>query len=333
MKKIFILFYAVSLIIGCSSSDSSASSGWELVNSPSTSSNTISNFISNGNALFCILSNNSIYRSTDNGNSWSVLNTGITNYDNLTLFSINDVLYISAFKNGVPQVTLSTTKYYKSTNNGDSWAQTWNTLVNTGNGLPSTIYLLGNKLVGATNGTNAYVYSSSDNGLTWSSSNNPLMSILKIKMIFDESNYYFVTAQNIYKSNDAINFTQVNNWPSPIWNSAVSTIGNKIYVSCGGISLSNDGGLNWNPINQGLELTDSAYNLISCLYSENQKLYAGAEGGGVYKLNSNSQIWSEIGGYNDNENDIYVTGTVNFITSVNGYLFAVTGEGLYRHSL
>ena len=328
MKKVILGLTIGLLLISCSSSDSSSSSSgqWELMNFPS---NVIT---SNGNTLFSVSSNNTINRSTDNGNNWSLLNTGITNVDSYTMFSLSGTIYLAAFKNGISGVTPSTTKYYKSIDNGDTWVQTWVSLQNQGSGLPSKIFQLGSKLIGATNGASPDVVCSNDNGITWDLSNNSLYSPLGFNFLYDGNNYYFVTAESTYKSTDGVNYSTLNNCPS-VWRSASAFVGNKIYLSVGnndGVKMSNDGGLTWNTVNQGLEFIDTYYQTVSFMHTKNQSVYAGCEGGGVYKLSANSSTWSEIGSPDD---DVYVSGTVYNIQTTDNFVFAVTSEGVYRHGI
>lgn len=329
MKKILFIAFIAFTIFSCSSDSSSSSSSsgqWELMNFPSDV------ITANGNTLFSVSSNTIIKRSVDNGDNWSTINTGLTNVDSYSLFSISGTIYLSAYKNGVSGVTLSTTKYYKSTDNGDTWVQTWSSLQNQGSGLPSKIFQLGSKLIGATNGSSPDIFCSNNNGLTWDLSNNSLISPLRFNFLYDGSNYYFVTMESTYKSTDGVNYSILNNCPS-VWLSVSTFVGNKIYLSVGineGVKMSNDGGLTWNAVNQGLEFLDTYYETVSSMHTKNQSVYAGCEGGGVFKLSANSSTWSEIGNPDD---DIYVSGTVYNIQTTDNYVFAVTSDGVYSHSI
>jgi hypothetical protein len=326
MKKILFIAFIAFTIFSCSSDSSSSSSSlgqWKLMNFPSDL------ITANGNTLFSVSSNTILKRSTDNGDNWSTINTGLTNVDSYSMFSMSGTIYLAAFKNGISGVTPSTTKYYKSTDNGDTWVQTWVSLQNQGSGLPSKIFQLGSKLIGATNGTSPDVFCSNDNGITWDLSNNSFNSPLGYNFLYDGNNYYFVTAQSIYKSTDGVNYSTLNNAPS-VLRSASAFVGNKIYLSDAtnyGVKMSNDGGVVWNAVNQGLEFLDSNYQPISFMHTKNQSIYAGCEGGGVYKLSANSSTWLEIGTPDD---DVYVSGTVYNIQTTDNYVFAVTSDGVYR---
>lgn len=328
MKKIFFIAFIAFTIFSCSSDSSSSSTSdpWELMNFPS-------DFITtNGNAIFCITSDNIIHRSIDNGINWNSINTGITNIDISNLFSINGTIYLSTTKYGISGVTPSITKYYKSLDNGDTWAQTWTSLQNLGNGLPSKMYQLGSKLIGASNSSSPDIFSSIDNGITWSESPNTFISPVSHNFIYDENNFYFITGQSIYKSNNGVNFNILNNTPN-VWNRAATFIGNKIYLSDAtnhGIKMSNDGGSSWSTLNNGLEYLDTEYELVSFLHTKSEKIFAGCEGGGVYLLNSNASAWEKIG---NPEDEVFVSGTVYNIQTTDNYVFAVTSNGVYRHGI
>lgn len=71
---------------------------------------------------------NSVYRSTDNGNNWTPVNTGLTKIDFQAFAVIGSNLFVGTSPSGVEL----SGGVFLSTNNGTSWTE-----VNTG--LPSSI--------------------------------------------------------------------------------------------------------------------------------------------------------------------------------------------------
>lgn len=343
MKKILylikIIFCSV-LIISCSSEDSSESNNlngsWEIVNLPL---NVLGrNVVTCDNALYCLSSDNIIYKSSDNGITWATVSTNLTNFDSFNLFCIDNNIYISAYKEGSSN-TASSTKYYESTDSGNSWTQVWNNLQNEGYCQPQKIYKLGSKLFGLTCAGQAYIYTSSNNGLSWirlDDSSYYNFGFVKRQFLFDGENYYFISRETVYKSTDGLNFSEIGGSNFSNFNSAMTAqivFNSKLYFSgysSDGISFSIDGGNSWETINQGLEKYDNYFEVINFLHTNNNKLFAGAHGGGVFVLNTNSSSWTEIGNYED---DVYVTGTVNNIVTTNDYIFAFADGKMYRHGL
>lgn len=166
MKKLITLAFTVSILLGCSSSDDSSSGQWQLTAFNTNSS--VRKLCSAGNTIYT-LDGNGIQRSTDNGDTWSIVNTGLTNITSYDIFVINGEIHLSATK----YLTSSAeTKYYKSNNNGDTWVQVWNALSvsNLGNGFhPKVVYLVGSKLYGTVeiNQGVTKIFNSSDNGATF----------------------------------------------------------------------------------------------------------------------------------------------------------------------
>jgi photosystem II stability/assembly factor-like uncharacterized protein len=104
----------------------------------------------------------SVYVSTDNGSSWMTATTGLGT-DYIEAFAMNDSnVFAGTFESGV----------FRSTDNGSNW-----TAVNTG--LPSTkvnaLLSIGNTLLAGTN--NNGIYLSMNNGSNWSAVNNGLTDL------------------------------------------------------------------------------------------------------------------------------------------------------------
>ncbi len=329
MKKIItIALFISTFLFGCSSSDSSSSNTgqWELTNLASninfgricSASNTI--FITDGIV---------IHRSTDNGDSWSAVDTGLNNVISYDIFVINGIIHLSATKNIGGSYA---TNYYKSTNNGDSWIEVWNNLANDnlGYGFPKRIFYVGSKLFGAViyGFDNTKIVSSADNGITWNLLPNTFNTTEMVQFdyfennfMFDGSNYYLTDTSGIYKSNDGVNFTLINNVP----NGGVrysTNLGNKIYITpITGVQVTSNNGVSWTDINNGIEYVAGSPFPLNFLYSNGQNIYTGGASG-VFVLNNTS--WNQVGSNIEQ---------VRKITSNNNYIFVKAQGGLYRYAL
>lgn len=337
-KNIIISCVLLYIVAGCSENsiseeDNPSSTNWTLL------SKTGRDICSIGNYLFCVSSDNGIYRSNDNGNNWSTVNNGINlnNTENLKLFENSGILYVSTtvFNNNT-----STVKYYKSINNGDNWVQIWQNL----NKQPDDINIINNIIFVC---AGRYIYKSIDNGTNWTESNYLGTSFHHFKIVSDGSNYFaaeFSIGNSIHKSNNGSDFVELYNgmdnigglpeYDLPNQHCSIITIGEKIYVSTynQGVLMSNDSGINWNARNNGLATTSDVLNVvlsISCFYSNNTKLYAGGTNK-VFEFNPNNVSWVQLGG--NLSNDINEHFPVFSITKNNNYYFASTGSNgkIYR---
>lgn len=337
-KNIIILCVLLYIVSGCSENsiseeDNPSSTNWTLL------SKTGRDICSIGNYVFCVSSNTGIYRSNDNGDTWSTVNNGLnlTNTENIKLFENTGILYASMTIHN--SVLTSTTKYYKSINNGDTWVQIWQNL----NKQPEDIKIINNVIFVC---SGPYIYKSIDNGVNWTESNYISWNSAN-RIVSDGSNYFsynFNTSHEnqIHKSNNGSDFVELNNmngfqeydWPNQ--HCSIITIGEKIYISTNyqGVLMSNDSGISWNARNNGLTSTSGALNFvssISCFYSNNTKLYAGSWNR-VFAFNSSNESWIKLGG-NLNIDDINEH-VVFSITKNNNYYFASTSsDKIYRLSI
>lgn len=237
-----------------------------------------------------------IYKSTDGGTNWSVLNTGLENSFYIWSLAVDPnnpaVLYAGIENNGI----------YKSTNGGIDWVA-----VNTGLGSfnvwaiaidpnnPSILYA----------GTaNAGLYKSVNGGGSWTSINTGVASSAFILSVtIDPSNSSILYAgsygNGVYKStNGGASWTSINSGfgnvliirsvtidatnPATLY---AGTDGNGIYKSI-------NGGTSWVPVNNGIGNAYIWALAIDPLTS--RTLYAACNPGGIYKTTDGGTNWSSI---------------------------------------
>ena len=317
MKKIIALIFST-FILSCSSSSdstsSSSSSSWDLLNF----SGSIDSMCSINNDLY-IGNATGVYRSVDNGNTWNQIKVGATDKF-YTVFPINGEIYYSQSNYG----GTSATNYSKYNLTSGSWNSVWTSVQSNGYGIPKKFYLLGTKLLGATENYDTDIFVSSNNGSSWNNISSPLAGGVGINFNFisDGNNYYFAGAGGLFKSTNGVEYVKLNNISG--LNSSTS-LGNKLYVGFQGVKMSTDGGGTWTNINDGLEVVPGLLQTINVLHSNGQNVFCGSANG-VYILNNST--WTNIGDFEGT----YPT-QVGKISTTSNYIFAKGQDGLYRHQL
>ncbi len=248
-----------------------------------------------------------VFRSTNNGSSWTSDTTGLRDRRVLALvINSSGHIFAGTFNGGV----------FRSTSNGTNWVEVTN-LAN------STVLAL---TINATNGhiwagTEAGVYRSTNNGNNWQNITNDLGNRdVRTLAINTSGNIFAGTAAGVFRStNNGNRWVPVNQGltnPS-IRTLAISKSGTIFAGTDAGIFRSVDNGNNWTPINAGL--TTLGTNALAI--NANGIIFAGTFGGGVFRSTNNGDIWAAVN-----------TG----LTSLNlqalaitpsGFLFAGTADG------
>ena len=237
------------------------------------------------------------FKSTDGGQNWSAINTGLTSMlvGALTIDpQTPSTLYAgTSWSGGV----------FKSTDSGQNWSRVigfTNMGVNTiaiDPQTPSTLY------VGT--GGGGGVLKSIDGGQNWSTANNVLTSTSVSALVIDPqtpSVLYAGTRDGVFKSTDegqnwnAINTGLTNtNILVLVINPQTPSI---LYIGTygGGVFKSINGGATWSEVNTGLP----AYTIVDDLVIDPQSpstIYAASWSGGVFKSTDGGGNWSRGGGW------------------------------------
>ncbi len=285
----------------------------------------ITTLLANGANLFAGTIRSGLFRSTNNGDSWTAVNTGLPNAPVSALAVSGSNLFAST---GVG--------VYRSSNQGESW-----TGVNAG-----LLRLLPVNAL-AVSGTNIFagtfiggVYRSSNQGESWTAVNVGLPTItLDGETVYISVNALAVSGTNlfagtfiggIYRStNNGESWSAVNTglpsfiiqgerrYPPAI---AIVVSGANLFAGiAGGVYRSTNNSQSWTAVNAGL--TDLS---VSALAVSGQSLFAGTNGGGVFLSTNQGESWIAI-------NAGLPALPVNALAVSRTNLFAGTlGDGVYR---
>lgn len=203
-------------------------------------------------------------------------------------------------------------KIFRTTDNGTTFEHL---NVNMNTGFIWSILVNSNGTIFA--GTEQGLYSSTNNGASWSLTSLAGSDVRAIAKDNNGNLYAGLFGIGIYKSSDnGNNWTLINNGLTSLAvHSIVVNQSNEIFVGTlgGGVYSSVDGGVNWNH-------KPMSYNFVWALASaSNGNLYAGTYGNGVYRSTDNGNTWIRSTSY-----------PANFVYALsvdgNGNLFASSWE-------
>ena len=185
-----------------------------------------------------------------------------------------------------------------------------------------SISLVGSNIYAGTSGQG--VYFSKNNGSDWSSINSGLTDPYVFYITTIGSSIYTATRAGIYLStNEGGNWTRLDNGGLLNNVTSIVLIDPYIYVSCYGgsfgIFLNKNNEQNWVAHNIGL----TNKNVNSLLLVGND-VFAGTDGGGVFKSSVGINAWSNVSAGLSNSVD------VDFLSLSNSNLLAGTTQGMYK---
>jgi formylglycine-generating enzyme required for sulfatase activity/ligand-binding sensor domain-containing protein len=268
--------------------------------------------------LFAGTPDHGVYLSTENGTSWTAVNSGLTNTGVRALAVAPSGFLIAGTDGGV----------FISARNDVSWTQVNNGLTATD---VSSILINGTKLYAGT--AHGGIFFSSNNGAQWTAINTGL------PLDYGDNNFYrpvtsiAAMSKNLYAGTDRGVYLSTNNGAS--WRVVYKGLTN-IQVRClavsdtnlfagtagGGVFLTTNNGTSWSAVNTGL--TDMNINALTFSPgSGGTNLFAGTNGGGVFLSTDNGTSWT---GVNYDITNKYV----NAFAVSGAYLFAGTeGDGVF----
>ncbi len=285
---------------------------WTAVNTGLTSL-TVYTLESDGTNIFAG-TNGGVFLSTNNGGTWSPVNSGIT----LTNLTINTIaisgtnIFIGTLSGGI----------FLSTNNGANW-----TAIN--NGLTTlNVWSL------AINGANIFagtagggVFLSTDNGGTWTAINTGLNTAYNVTSFAISGTNIFagIVGGGIFLStNNGNSWSAVNTGLTTTWIHSLIISGTKIYAGTDlGAFLSTNNGGNWILLNSGFGTFSTS---ITSMVLNGTNIMSGVYYNGVYLSTNSGNTWLQ-------ENSGLTDTLVNTLAISGTQIFAGTNGGVFTRPL
>ncbi|MER3523751.1 MAG: hypothetical protein C4326_06690 [Ignavibacteria bacterium] len=217
---------------------------------------------------------NGVFLSTNNGASWTSINTGLTNAAVETLAYLGTDLYVGGFS-GV----------FRSTDNGANW-------FSASTGLPAATTMQTFAVLGSTIfvGSSAGVHRSTNNGANWTLMNSGLGTGAAQMLAVSGSNLYAAGNGLYLSTKQGTSWTSIGTGITSTSIKGIAFIGTDIFVGTqtAGIFRSTNNGSSWTQMNTGLTSTS-----VNSLASLGNNLIAGI-GFGVYVSQNRGANWTTI---------------------------------------
>jgi ligand-binding sensor domain-containing protein len=310
MKKMIMAVIATVIIV----TTNVVNAQWQKTSGPN--SVFILSIAIKGNDIFAATASNGVYLSSNNGNSWTAVNTGLNYGYSVYALTMNGSDIFAGTDNGI----------FMSSNNGNSW-----TAVN--NGVPASTGIMALTIKGDTvfagtlSGlTDNGVLLSTNDGNNWTAGG--LTGYRSVYSFAKSGNNIFAGTSccGVYVSSGGNSWTQVITGltiTSNIYALAVS--GSNIFAGTGGgVFISSNNGNNWTAVNTGL----TGYSLaVYALAVSGSNIFAGT-GGGVFVSSNNGNNWTAVNtGLTD-------TTGISSLAVAGNYLFAGTDStGVWKRPL
>ncbi|MFH1051625.1 MAG: T9SS type A sorting domain-containing protein [bacterium] len=348
MKKQIILLL-VSLFYYISSSQIS-NAQWEQIG---PNCGVIRSIVILDNAIFAGTSENGIYRSTNNGDSWEEKNNGISDYNiygivvkdsNIFACAYGGGVYLSTNKgesweeknNGLPSLLTSTIAIYDSnifvgdygggvflsTDNGNNWIEKKTTTITIWNTVRSILNFDSNIFIGGYRANEfQLLHYSSDFGETWVTRNNGLLySCSEVWNLVKSGQYIFAcTDAGLYKTSNYGEDWLKNSNTSNLIVKSMTIVDSNIFLGTtnDGIYFSSDNGETWIEKNNGLSATN-----ISTIAVKGKNIFAGSLEDGLFYSHDYADSWIE-------KNNGFNTLTVYEVSISNKKIFLGTDVGIF----
>ena len=313
IKNWIIILLTVLSLVSCNKENNDSTGGWEKVNKENLGSNIISAISFSGNTLFALDNgtNKTLYKTTDNGASWSAVT-------NIPKTVVSVVVYNSIVFAGTMGGV------YRSADNGQTWIAASNGLPVTDGATDKCDVMISNNLPYAC--YKGVLYTSSNNGDTWAGSTGTLKVTPQRYMV--NTGFYLIvaTGQGVYYSNNYGSSWKKSALDLQVVNAFLLSGETVIAAADNGIFYSYDYGASWTVATFKDELNKIPY--AGSMIKSGKNLYAGLEFGGVYISANNGMSWSKF------NTGINPEPAVLDMQLADGYLYIGTkGDGIWKRKL
>jgi hypothetical protein len=222
-----------------------------------------------------------VFLSTDNGTTWTAVNSGLSSKYVMSLIVSGANIFTGIENGGV----------FLSTNDGTSWTPA-NSGLSTTNVGSFAVSDIGDIFAATGSG----VFLSSNNGTTWTAIDSGLKNKNVLSLVVSSTGVIFAgTSTGIFRStnNGTSGWTAINNslpMNSEVFSLAVSGTGGVFAGTMFGIYRSTDSGTNWTDVNSGMGATE----VYSLAVSGTGTIFAGTRADGVFLSANNGTTWTAI---------------------------------------
>ena len=258
-------------------------------------------------AIYAATLGHGVYKSTDNGLTWSTINTGLSEKEIWAIGVSDSDLYVG----------VGSGKIYTANSALENWSLSSSVSFDACAG---TLCSSGPNLLSGTRGSG--FFTSTDNGDNWTRIGS--VWTVETRAVIASEPYVFAGTDllGVFKStNNGGSFSMSNTGLTTQWIQSFTFCQGKLFAGSGdsGIFRSSNNGSSWTQVNSGLNSPD-----ILSLASDDMNVYAGSSDHGVSVSNDLGESWFTI-------NNSLSQSAIAALTHQDGYLFAGTkNNGIHR---
>jgi hypothetical protein len=262
-----------------------------------------------------------LYITSDSGADWEPDSAGMGSISVSSVIANDGKLFAGTNGKGI----------FVSSNSGASWSATNSGLVYVFLGdttrLALNVYTLAQANGMLFTGTQATVFVSTNNGVSWRNPAYGTQSVGALSLVMIGTNLIAGTSNGInYSPDSGRDWYAVLNVPVSLTIiSGFAVLGSTIYVGTGsdGVWSSTDSGMDWYEADTGLTDLD-----VTALIASGGTLFAGTESGGVFVSSDSGANWQAI------DTGLNVDTEITSLAIKDSNLYAGTSDsGIWRHSL
>jgi photosystem II stability/assembly factor-like uncharacterized protein len=308
-----------------------SSGQWQPYNANSSGVQAVRSITTQGTAIYLASFPLGVYKSTNDGASWTAVNTGLPNTSGL--------IFIESVGSNATHVFAGTQSgVYRSSNGGSTWTLANGTLTANANVFANKFFNFGGVTFVVMSGmisNGGGVYSTINNGDTWSVSHAGMGSNMTVYHMASINNVlYAATSAGLVRStNNGVNWTSVSGSNFAMY-SIQGTPTRLVCISDAGYKYSTNGGTTWQNATGGVATPLAKSQLI--LYDSKYFAITGGSQGVLQSTNQGASWTAFNTGFTPNDaisqEEFHASGTKLYvgalfdIYSINGTTTSVEGE-------